>query len=57
MDPSVDTGKIIGVERFPMMQEETVESLSLKTYSALLTLYKNIMDHIINCDFYFTLLW
>ena len=51
MDPSVDTGKIIGVERFPMMQKETVESLSLKTYSALLTLYRNIMDHIINCDY------
>ena len=51
MDPSVDTGKIIGVERFPMTREETVESLSLKTYSALLTLYKNIMDHVMNCDY------
>ncbi len=30
-----------------MNKDETVETLSLKTYSALLTLYKNTINHIL----------
>ena len=50
MNPKVDTGKIIGVKRFSMAEEETVESLSLKTYSALLSLYKDIINYIMAND-------
>ena len=48
MESKVDTGKIIGVKRFSMAEKETVESLSLKTYSALLSLYKNIISFVVN---------
>jgi len=46
MEPRVDTGKIIGVKRFSMTKKETVESLSIKTYSAQLDLYKEIFKYI-----------
>ena len=46
MESRVDTGKIIGVERFPMTKSETVISLSQKTYYAQLKLYKNIIKYI-----------
>ena len=45
MESKVDTGEIIGVRRFSMAKEETVKSLSKKTYSALLLLYKDIIDY------------
>ena len=48
MEPKVDTGKIIGVKRFSMDEEENVESLSLKTYSALLSLYKEIISYVLS---------
>lgn len=47
MDPKVDSGKIIGVKRFKMKKDETVETLSLKTYKAQLNLFKKIMKTII----------
>ena len=50
MESKVDTGEIIGVKRFSMAEEETVESLSLKTYSALLSLYKDIISYIVIND-------
>jgi len=46
MNPKVDTGKIIGVQRFPISKDESVESLSIKTYSALLSLYKEVISFI-----------
>jgi len=46
MKPEVDTGKIIGIKRFAMEHEETVESLSIKTYSAQLILFKEILKFI-----------
>jgi len=46
MKPKVDTGQIIGVKRFAMANEETVESLSIKTYSAQLALFKEILEFI-----------
>ena len=48
MDSKVDTGKIIGVKRFPIDEKETVESLSIKTYSALFSLYSYIIDYILS---------
>jgi methionyl-tRNA formyltransferase len=50
MKPKVDTGKIIGVNRFEMTEEETVELLSIKTYSSQLVLYKEIMTYIVTND-------
>ena len=51
MKPKVDSGRIIGVKRFLMNKEETVETLSLKTYSALLTLYKNTINHFLKNNY------
>ena len=51
MEPKVDTGEIIGVKRFSMTDEENVETLSKKTYEALLSLYKNIIDYVVTNDF------
>jgi methionyl-tRNA formyltransferase len=48
MADTVDTGEIIGVNRFPTEKGETVESLSLKTYSSMLTLYKETITHIVD---------
>ena len=50
MEPKVDRGEIIGVKRFSMVEEETVESLSLKTYSALSSLYKDIISYVVAND-------
>ena len=50
MDTTVDTGRIIGVKRFKMSDNETVETLSRKTYEALLSLYKDIIFYLINND-------
>jgi len=47
MEPKVDTGEIIGVKHFSMTENETVETLSKKTYAALLSLYKDIIDYIV----------
>ena len=48
MESKVDTGEIIGVARFPMGENETVESLSLETYSAMLSLYKDIISYVVD---------
>lgn len=50
MEPKVDSGKIIGVERFKMNHNETVESLSIKTYKSQLNLYKSIISYIFKND-------
>jgi len=47
MNPQVDTGKIIGVKRFSINNDETVKSLSDKTYSSQLFLYKEILEYIV----------
>jgi len=46
MRQKVDTGDIIGVKRFPISNEETVETLSNKTYDAQLILYKELIKYI-----------
>ena len=47
MKAKVDTGAIIGVKRFKMTKNETVESLSKKTYEYLLDLYRDTINYII----------
>ena len=50
MNPTVDTGKIIGVKRFSMTDKENVKTLSKNTYEALLLLYKDILNYIVSND-------
>ena len=47
MQQKVDTGKIIGVNRFAINKYETVKSLSDKTYDYQLLLYKKILEFIV----------
>ena len=46
MEPRVDTGKIIAVNRFSIGKNEDVYSLSLKTYKYLFQLFKVVVDNI-----------
>ena len=46
MKPKVDVGKIIGIKYFEILDDDNVESLSIRTYKALLSLFKGIMMHI-----------
>lgn len=43
MSPTVDTGPIIDVKRFPIVKSDTVESLLLRTYDYQLKLFYKIM--------------
>ena len=47
MQQKVDTGKIIGVNRFAINKYETVKVLSDKTYDSQLLLYKEILEFIV----------
>ena len=47
MNPQVDTGEIIGVKRFSINNDETVKSLSNKTYNSQLVLYKEVLEYIV----------
>ena len=46
MNQTVDSGEIIGVKRFAILDDETVESLSVKTYVSMFQLYEEIMKYI-----------
>ena len=46
MDPKVDTGKIVATERFKINSNETVETLSEKTYKSTFKLFKTVVDKI-----------
>jgi methionyl-tRNA formyltransferase len=50
MEKEVDTGKIIGVKRFRILETDTVHSLTLKSYEYLLTLFYEVLDYIIRHD-------
>ena len=50
MLPKVDSGKIIGVERFKTSRQETVSSLSEKTYLVQLKLFKHVIHYIETYD-------
>ena len=47
MQQKVDTGEIIGVNRFSINNYETVKSLSDKTYNSQLLLYEEILEYIV----------
>ena len=47
MDPKVDTGKIIAVKRFPLLDADTVLSLTQRCYSYILTLFYDIVAGIL----------
>ena len=48
MNSKVDTGKIIAVNRFNVSANESVLSLSLKTYESLFFIYEKVIKHIKN---------
>jgi methionyl-tRNA formyltransferase len=50
MTPSVDTGDIVEVIRFPMSKTETVKTLSEKTYGVLVELFTKVMKPVIEKD-------
>ncbi|MFA5156145.1 MAG: formyltransferase family protein [Candidatus Omnitrophota bacterium] len=47
MENKVDTGKIIGVRRFPFSKGDSVYALSIKTYDQMLALFYEVMDFIL----------
>lgn len=47
MAEKVDTGRIIGVKRFNVNVDETVYSLSCKSYEAMRTLFTETMKHVL----------
>jgi len=47
MEEGVDSGKIIGVKRFPILETDDVYSLTIKNYGYLLILFYKIFDYII----------
>lgn len=47
MDASVDTGKLVAVQRFPVLETDTVFSLTQRSHSFLLTLFYNVMSCIL----------
>ncbi len=47
MNEKVDTGKIIAVERFPIVADETVYSLTQKCYKHICSLFLKIVDQMI----------
>lgn len=48
MEAKVDSGKIIGIKRFSLIPEDDVFSLSEKSYTAMLNLFYEVMDNILN---------
>ena len=47
MEKKVDSGKIIGVKRFPILETDNVYSLTIKSYGYLLILFYETFDYII----------
>lgn len=47
MEKKVDTGSIIGVKRFPLLESDTVYTLSIKTYGYLFCLFVDVTDYIV----------
>ncbi|MDN3513529.1 MAG: hypothetical protein NG747_03905 [Candidatus Brocadia sp.] len=47
MAERVDTGKLIAVKRFPLLESDSVYSLSIKSYGYMLSLFFEIIDLII----------
>jgi len=47
MEKKVDSGRIIAVKRFPILETDNVYSLTIKSYGFLLSLFFEILDYII----------
>ncbi len=47
MLPQVDSGKVVAVHRFPLLQEDSVLSLTKRCYSAIAQLYSEILLDIV----------
>ncbi|MDD4979797.1 MAG: formyltransferase family protein [Candidatus Omnitrophica bacterium] len=47
MEKNVDSGKIIAVKRFSMLRNDSVYTLSIKSYECMYTLFYEIMDSIL----------
>ena len=47
MEKKVDSGKIIAVKRFPILESDNVYSLTMKSYRLLLSLFFEILDYIV----------
>jgi len=47
MEKKVDSGKIIGVKRFPILESDDVYNLTIKSYGFLLSLFFEMLDYII----------
>lgn len=47
MEPTVDTGQMIAVRRFPVLPSETVYSLTQRCYAEILTLFCEVMTGIV----------
>jgi methionyl-tRNA formyltransferase len=47
MEEKVDTGKIIGVKRFPLLETDSVYNLSIKTYGYMLALFYEIINFLL----------
>ena len=47
MEKKVDTGKIIGIKRFPLSKLDSVHDLTIKSYSHLIGLFFETMDFIL----------
>ena len=48
MNEKVDSGKIIGIKEFKLNKNETVKSLSLKTYKSMFHLFKKVINDLQN---------
>lgn len=47
MNEKVDSGRIIGVKKFPLLKSDSVYSLSMKSYEHMLSLFLKVMDFIL----------
>lgn len=47
MNEKVDTGKIVRVKRFPLLKNDSVLSLSKKSYENMMSLFTEVMDFIL----------
>lgn len=47
MEAKVDTGRIIGIKRFPIKRSDSVYSLSMNSYKHMFSLFAETMDYIL----------
>ena len=47
MNEQVDTGKIVAVKRFPLIESDSVYTLSLKSYESMFSLFFEVIGYIL----------